>query len=95
MTQVLRGRVVTPARVLPDGVVVVDGRTIAWVGPADRAPAGLELPPAPTPAAHPSAPVVSSATAAPDATTPAQDQGTPAAIPEAAPGAIPEVPAAS
>lgn len=50
---------------------------------------------APTPAAHPSAPVVSSATAAPDATTPAQDQGTPAAIPEAAPGAIPEVPAAS
>lgn len=51
MTQVLRGRVVTPARVLPDGVVVVDGRTIAWVGPADRAPAGLELPPAPTPAA--------------------------------------------
>ena len=44
--QVLRGRVVTPAGVLADGVVVVEGTRIAWVGPADQAPAGLALPPA-------------------------------------------------
>ena len=31
---VLRGRLVTPARVLPDGVVAVDGARISWVGDA-------------------------------------------------------------
>ena len=36
----LRGRVVTPAAVLDDGVVVVEGPTIAWVGPADEVPQG-------------------------------------------------------
>lgn len=41
---VLRGRVVTPARVLDDGVVVVEGATLAWVGPADRVPAPWEVP---------------------------------------------------
>lgn len=41
---VLRGRVVTPARVLDDGVVVVDGATLAWVGPADRTPGRWEVP---------------------------------------------------
>lgn len=41
---VLRGRVVTPARVLDDGVVVVDGPTLAWVGPADRTPAAWTAP---------------------------------------------------
>lgn len=34
----LRGRVVTPRAVLPDGVVVVEGPTIAWVGPVDDLP---------------------------------------------------------
>jgi N-acetylglucosamine-6-phosphate deacetylase len=33
----LRGRVVTPAAVIDDGVVVVDGDTIAWVGAAAAA----------------------------------------------------------
>ncbi|GCD19535.1 N-acetylglucosamine-6-phosphate deacetylase [Cellulomonas algicola] len=41
---VLRGRVVTPARVLDDGVVVVEGASIAWVGPADRVPAPWRVP---------------------------------------------------
>lgn len=36
--QVLRGRVVTPAGVLDDGVVVVQGPALAWVGPAAQAP---------------------------------------------------------
>lgn len=36
----LRGRVVTPGGVLEDGVVVVAGETLAWVGPADAAPGG-------------------------------------------------------
>lgn len=33
----LRGRVVTPDAVIPDGVVVVDADTILWVGPAAEA----------------------------------------------------------
>ena len=36
-TRYLRGRVVTPAAVIEDGVVVVEGETIAWVGPAVEA----------------------------------------------------------
>jgi N-acetylglucosamine-6-phosphate deacetylase len=35
---VLRGRVVTPGGVLDDGVVVLAGPTIAWVGPAGEVP---------------------------------------------------------
>ena len=41
---VLRGRVVAPTRVIPDGVVVVDGSHLAFVGDAADAPAGVELP---------------------------------------------------
>lgn len=33
----LRGRVVTPHGVIPDGVVAIDGGTITWVGPAEDA----------------------------------------------------------
>lgn len=36
---VLRGRVVSPREVIPDGVVVVVGESIAWVGAAVDAPA--------------------------------------------------------
>lgn len=47
---VVRGRVVTPERVVDDGAVVLDGTTIAWVGPADEAgDAGLEVATAPAP----------------------------------------------
>ncbi|WP_448061557.1 N-acetylglucosamine-6-phosphate deacetylase [Cellulomonas hominis] len=35
---VLRGRVVTPAAVVEDGVVVADGPTLVWVGAAQDAP---------------------------------------------------------
>ena len=33
----LRGRVVTPDRIIDDGTVVLSGAYIAWVGPVDRA----------------------------------------------------------
>lgn len=37
-TLALRGRVVTPGATLPDGVVVIDGSTLTWVGAAEHAP---------------------------------------------------------
>jgi N-acetylglucosamine-6-phosphate deacetylase len=43
-SHVLRGRVVTPEMVHPDGVVVVVGERIAWVGPAADAPADVRVP---------------------------------------------------
>lgn len=48
---VLRGEVVTPDQVLDDGVVVLTGGTIAWVGPAAQLPGtwAADLPPAPAP----------------------------------------------
>ena len=41
---VLRGRLVTPRGVIDDGVVVVDGTTLVWVGPVDRLPPGWQAP---------------------------------------------------
>jgi len=41
---VLRGRLVTPRGVLDDGIVVVDGAVIVWVGPADDLPRGCAAP---------------------------------------------------
>lgn len=48
---VLRGEVVTPTEVLPDGVVVLADGRIAWVGPAAQLPARWadDLPPVPAP----------------------------------------------
>ncbi|WP_024286772.1 N-acetylglucosamine-6-phosphate deacetylase [Cellulomonas sp. KRMCY2] len=40
----LRGRVVTPDAVHDDGLVVVDGERITWVGPASAAPVGVTVP---------------------------------------------------
>ncbi len=42
--RVLRGAVVLPDAVLPDGVVVVDGDRVVWVGAADEAPVALPDP---------------------------------------------------
>jgi N-acetylglucosamine-6-phosphate deacetylase len=42
--QCLRGRVVLPGRVVEDGLVVVEGDRISWVGPAEQAPAGVAVP---------------------------------------------------
>lgn len=41
---VLRGRVVTPSGMLDDGVVVVTGDRLGWVGRAADAPPGTPLP---------------------------------------------------
>jgi N-acetylglucosamine-6-phosphate deacetylase len=48
---VLRGEVVTPTEVLPDGAVVLSGGLIAWVGPAAQLPGTWadDLPPVPAP----------------------------------------------
>ena len=48
MVEVLRGRVVVPGSVLEDGLVVVDGERLAWVGPAIGAPDGVAVPAEPT-----------------------------------------------
>ena len=40
----LRGRVVLPGRVLEDGLVVVEGDRISWVGPVEQAPAAVVVP---------------------------------------------------
>ncbi|WP_019134865.1 N-acetylglucosamine-6-phosphate deacetylase [Cellulomonas massiliensis] len=40
----LRGSVVTPAGVLEDGVVVAEGGTLAWVGPAAKLPSRWSAP---------------------------------------------------
>ncbi|MFV0462870.1 MAG: N-acetylglucosamine-6-phosphate deacetylase [Nostocoides sp.] len=42
----LRGQVVLPDRVIDDGVVIITGDELSWVGPAERVPATGELPPA-------------------------------------------------
>jgi N-acetylglucosamine-6-phosphate deacetylase len=47
----LRGRVVRPEVVLDDGVVVVAGASIAWVGPVTDVPAGFAAAVPPPPAA--------------------------------------------
>jgi N-acetylglucosamine-6-phosphate deacetylase len=48
---VLRGEVVTPTELVPDGAVVLAEGRIAWVGPVDRLPGAWadDLPPAPAP----------------------------------------------
>jgi len=48
---VLRGEVVTPSEVVPDGAVVLADGRIAWVGPAAQVPGrwAADLPPAPAP----------------------------------------------
>ncbi|HEY0215772.1 MAG TPA: N-acetylglucosamine-6-phosphate deacetylase, partial [Cellulomonas sp.] len=48
---VLRGEVVTPTQVVPDGVVVLADGRISWVGPVDQLPGAWadDLPPAPAP----------------------------------------------
>jgi N-acetylglucosamine-6-phosphate deacetylase len=51
-TPYLRGRVVTPTTVIEDGIVVITGDTIAWVGPAAQAP-GHGFPEVPAPGQTP------------------------------------------
>ncbi|GIG22316.1 N-acetylglucosamine-6-phosphate deacetylase [Cellulomonas chitinilytica] len=50
----VRGRVVTPSRVLDDGVVVVEQGVLTWVGPAEHLPEHW----GPAPAAEPTASVL-------------------------------------